>query len=122
MISHVKFVSIAVSDQQRALEFYTEKLGFRVTTDQPMGAGQRWLELEVPGATTRVVLVTPPGQEDRIGTFSNLVFACADIEQAYQEMLDAGVEFAQPLKREPWGAGAIFKDPDGNQFLLATEE
>ncbi|WP_419862415.1 hypothetical protein [Candidatus Palauibacter sp.] len=47
------------------------KLGFRVVTDQPLGE-QRWIELRIPGADTRVVLYTPPGQEDRVGTPSNV--------------------------------------------------
>ena len=61
MITHVKFVGIPVRDQQRALEFYTEKLGFAIATDQPMGPGQRWIELRVAHATTRVVLLNGSG-------------------------------------------------------------
>jgi catechol 2,3-dioxygenase-like lactoylglutathione lyase family enzyme len=47
----LKFVSIPTSDQDRALAFWTEKVGLRVATDQPMG-GQRWIELSIPGAET----------------------------------------------------------------------
>ena len=61
VISRVKLVSIPVRDQQRAVDFYTTVLGFRVTTDQPMGPGQRWIELTPPGGGTRVVPFTPPG-------------------------------------------------------------
>src|SRR5207249_12140458 len=74
MISHIKFVSIPVRDQNRALDFYTEKLGFTIITDQPFDEKQRWIELRIPKAETRVVLCTPEGQEDRIGSFSPLVF------------------------------------------------
>jgi len=56
MIRGVKFVSIPVSDQDRALAFYTQKLGFRVVTDQPYDEEQRWIELGIPGADTRIVL------------------------------------------------------------------
>ena len=56
MIRGVKFVSIPVADQDRALTFYTEVLGFRLLTDQPFNEKQRWLELGIPGADTRVVL------------------------------------------------------------------
>ncbi len=65
MITSVKFVGIPVKDQARALAFYREKLGFKVATDQPMGEGQRWIELRIGGAETRVVLFTPKGHEDR---------------------------------------------------------
>ena len=70
MIKGVKFVNIPVADQARALAFYTEKLGFTVATNQPMAPdGPRWIELKIPGAETRVSLFTPPGHEDRVGTF-----------------------------------------------------
>ena len=53
MIKGVKFASIPVSNQDRALAFYTEKLGFRLLTDQPFSEEQRWVELGLPGADTR---------------------------------------------------------------------
>ena len=56
MIRGVKFVSIPVVYQDRALSFYTEVLGFRLLTDQPFSETQRWLELGIPGADTRIVL------------------------------------------------------------------
>jgi predicted enzyme related to lactoylglutathione lyase len=120
MINGVKFASIPVRDQDRALEFYTRKLGFTIATDQPMGT-QRWIELQIPGAETKIVLFTPPGQEDRIGGFSNIVFYSKNVEKAHQEMVQAGVEFAQPPKKEAWGTSAIFKDGDGNTFVLSSK-
>lgn len=122
MIKAVKFVSIPVRDQQQALDFYTEKLGFTILTDQPMGeGGQRWLELGLPGAETRVVLFTLPGHEDRIGGFMNVVFMADSVEKTHQQLSGRGVEFVQPPKKEPWGTSAIFKDADGNQFVLSSK-
>lgn len=66
MITSVDFVSIDVSDQQRAKRFYTEVLGFEELTDVPMGDpdGPRWIEVRPPGAQTRVVLYhNPDGNE-----------------------------------------------------------
>jgi hypothetical protein len=75
MIKSVKFVSIPVKDQDKALAFDTKALGFNIATDQPMGPGkQRWIELRIPGADTRVVLFTADGHEDRIGTFTGVSF------------------------------------------------
>ena len=119
MISKVKFVSIPVRDQDRAVEFYTKTLGFTLTTDQPFDGTQRWIELEIPGAETSIVLYTPKGQEDRIGTFANLAYVTEDIDTTYEELRAKGVEFVQPPKREPWGTGAVFKDVDGNMFALS---
>jgi catechol 2,3-dioxygenase-like lactoylglutathione lyase family enzyme len=120
MITHLKFVSIPTRNQDAALAFYTEKLGFKVVTDQPMGPGQRWIELRVGTSDARVVLFTPDGQEDRIGTPFNGAFACDNVEKTYDELRARGVEFTAPPKKEPWGTFATFKDPDGNQFVMGT--
>ncbi|HEX6747425.1 MAG TPA: VOC family protein [Longimicrobium sp.] len=120
MIKAVKFVSIPTRDQDRALAFYTDKLGFRVVTDQPFGE-QRWIELRIPGAETGLVLFTPPGQEERIGGFMNMSFIADDVQKTYEEMVARGVEFTQPPKTEHWGTSAIFKDADGNMFVLGTK-
>jgi catechol 2,3-dioxygenase-like lactoylglutathione lyase family enzyme len=120
MIKAMKFATIPVSDQQRALDFYTKKLGFQVITDSPFGNGIRWIELRLPGASSAVVLFTPPGMEGRIGTFSGISFDCDNVEKTYAELKAKGVEFAQPPKKESWGTSAIFKDPDGNTFVLSA--
>jgi len=120
MINGLKLASIPVRDQDRALAFYTRTLGFELATDAAFGPGQRWIELKVPGATTKLVLYTPQGQEDRIGTFSNLVFASDDVEATYEELRRRGVEFVQPPRKESWGTGAVFKDSEGNSFALST--
>ena len=121
MIKAVKFVSIPVRDQDQALAFYTEKLGFQILTDQPFDGKQRWIELRIPGSETKVVLFTPPGHEDRVGGFSNVTFATDDIEGTFQEMSARGVVFSAPPTRQPWGYFAKFQDPDGNQFVLSTK-
>lgn len=121
MIKAVKFVSIPVRDQNKALEFYTRKLGFEIMTDQPFDGKQRWIELRVPGGETKVILFTASGQEDRIGTFSNIAFLSDDVEKTYQELSARGVEFQQTPKKAPWGTSAIFKDLDGNVFALSSK-
>ena len=119
MIKAVKFVSVPVRDQDRSLAFYTDQLGFRVVTDQPFGE-QRWIELRIPGADTGVVLFTPTGHEDRIGGFMNLAFTADDVQKSWEELSARGVEFVQPPKTEHWGTSALFKDPDGNTFVLSS--
>jgi predicted enzyme related to lactoylglutathione lyase len=121
MISKVKFVSIPTASQDRALEFWTQKVGFKLVQDVPMGPEQRWIELEVPGAETHVVLFTPTGQEDRVGSFVPMAWATRDVEKTYEELRGRGVEFQQPPKQESWGTSAVFKDADGNQFVLSSE-
>ncbi len=121
MIKGIKFASIPVRDQQRALEFFTEKLGFKVQTDQPFDDNQRWIELAIPGSLTRLVLFTPPGHEDRIGSFSNVTFYSDDVDHTYKQLIDKGVEFSQAPQKADWGTSAMFKDPDGNVFLISSK-
>jgi predicted enzyme related to lactoylglutathione lyase len=120
MITQVKFVGIPVRDQDAALKFYTEKLGFEVATDQPMGPGQRWIELRIAHSATRVVLFTPEGQEDRVGTFFNGALACDNVEATHRQLSQRGVEFVQGPTAQPWGTFAKFKDPEGNLFVLSS--
>jgi predicted enzyme related to lactoylglutathione lyase len=120
MIRKIKFATIPVRDQDRALEFYVTKLGFTLVTDQPMGPGQRWIELRLPKGDTGIALFTPPGHEDRIGTFTGMSMECDDVEKTYEELCAKGVEFAKPPKSEPWGKMAIVKDSEGNQIVLST--
>ncbi len=121
MITHVKFVSIPTRDQDKALAFYTEKLGFKVATDQPFNEKQRWIEMRIGGSETRFVLFTPDGHEDRIGGFFNGALASDNVEKTYEELKSRGVEFMGPPRKEPWGTFAMFKDIDGNQFVLSSK-
>jgi predicted enzyme related to lactoylglutathione lyase len=121
MIKRLKFVGIPTADQDRALAFWTDKIGFHVTTDQMMGDGKRWIELAIPGAETGVVLFTPDGHEGRIGTFFNASFACDDVEYTFDQLKSRGVEFVEAPQKQPWGTYAIFKDPDGNTFVLGSK-
>lgn len=119
MITHMKFVGIPTRDQDRALKFWTEKVGFELRTDQPMGP-QRWIELSVRNSNTGIVLWTLDGQEDRVGTRFNGAFACDDVGATYRQLSEKGVEFVTPPQKQPWGEFAMFKDPDGNQFVLSS--
>lgn len=120
MIRKMKFTSIPVRDQDRALDFYVGTLGFSLLTDQPMGPGQRWIEVRPPKGETGIALFTPPGQEDRIGSFTGISLECDDVQKTYEELSAKGVEFAQPPKKESWGVAAIVKDSEGNQLVLST--
>lgn len=120
MIKGIKFASIPVRDQDRALEFYTQKLGFRVITDSPFDGTQRWIELGMPRAETKLVLFTAQGQEAMIGTHLNVTFVADDVEATVRELKAKGVEFVMEPQKADWGTAAIFKDADGNRFVLSS--
>ena len=120
MIKSIKFVGVPVTDQDRALEFYTTKLGFRVITDQPFDDKQRWIELGIGRSGTGIALFTPHGHEDRIGTFTGISLIADDVKATWRELAEKGVVFIQEPKEADWGTAAIFADPDGNQFVLGS--
>jgi catechol 2,3-dioxygenase-like lactoylglutathione lyase family enzyme len=120
MIRGIKIVGIPVSNQDVALKFYTEKLGFKVVTDQPFTPTQRWIELSIPGSGEgNIALFTPAGQEDRIGSFHSLTFWCDDVVATANVLKSRGVDITDPRK-EVWGTFAKFKDPDGNEFVFSS--
>lgn len=125
MLTQVRSVGIYVSDQQRALDFFTEVLGCQVVADTPMGEGPnalRWIEVKVPNDDVKLILFTPEGQEDRVGTFSNVIFHCDDMQKTYEELSSKGVDFPTPPERAPWGQWwAVFADSDGNKYGLGLE-
>lgn len=121
MITSVRSVGIYVGDQDLAKDFYTATLGFELVQDTPMGEGAdaaRWIEVAPPDRNVILVLFTPPGQEELVGTFSNVIFNTADVEATYRDLRDRGVEFVDEPRQEFWGWWASFKDPDGNTYGL----
>ncbi|MGI4733117.1 MAG: VOC family protein [Janthinobacterium lividum] len=118
MLRRINYVGIPTSDQERALIFWTEMMGCIVTTDRLVG-DKRWIELAIPGAQTGLLLLTPDGQEDRIGTFFNGSFGCDDVEYAYDKLRARGVEFTGSPEKKPF-PHVYFKDPDGNIFFLSS--
>lgn len=122
MIRGIDLVSIPVRDQDASLKFYTEKLGFKIHTDQPFNGKQRWIELQIPGGESKLALFTPDGHENRIGGFQSVTFWCDDVFVTAKTLKSKGVEFAVEPKKETWGTAGIFKDVDGNQFVLASKK
>ena len=91
-----------------------------MATDQPFDEKQRWIELRIAHSATRIVLFTPDGHADRIGTFFNGAMACDNVEATWRQLSGRGVEFVEPPTRQPWGTFAKFRDPDGNTFVLSS--
>ena len=118
MITQIKFASIAVADENRALDFYTQKLGFKVATDQEYGEGMRWIELKIGSAETRFVLFRHMGKEP--GGFQPIVFQTDNVQKTYDELKARGVTFTQEPKSETWGTSAMFEDSEGNVFVLSS--
>ena len=101
MLRRLNYVGIPTRDQDRALTFWTEAMGCIIATDRLIGS-KRWIELTIPGAQTGLLLLTPEGQDDRVGTFFNGSFGCDDVHYAYEKLLKRGVEFLAPPETKPF--------------------
>lgn len=119
MIKRINFMGIPVANQDRALEFYTKKVGFEILADRPFEERQRWIELKIPGAETGLVLYTPEGHENRVGTFLNAAFTVDSIDKTYRELSERGIEFKGPPVKETWGSMVIMVDSEGNSVCLS---
>lgn len=118
VIRKLNYVGIPTSDQERALAFWTGVMGFVIATDRPVG-DVRWIELTIPGAQTGILLFTPQGHEDRIGTFFNGSFGCEDVDYEYERLSARGVTFLGPPQSKPF-PHVYFNDLDGNTFFLSS--
>ena len=118
MIKKIATSAVYVTDQDKALLFWGEQVGFEIRRDLPMGPGARWVEMAPPCAESCVVIYPKSMMEDWAERKPSMVFECEDIEQTHTEMADRGVEFSQEPKEMPWGMFAIFLDPEGNWYGL----
>ncbi len=120
MISHIHSTTVVVADQDAALDFYVNTLGWKKALDNPMGPEMRFLTVVPPGATTQLVLAHPSwyGTDTR-GKYSGISLLAPDIDATYATLTQRGVKFKQPVTVMPWGAKATwFYDLDGNEFYL----
>ena len=126
MLTNIGTITVQVTDQDKALEFYTQKLGFEKRSDEPMGPNQRWIEVAPPGAQTRILLykATPeaPGAgsyeeaQARIGKPTGMVLEVDDIEATFAQFKSNGVPIEEEPQKQPWGWWGVFADQDGNTY------
>ncbi len=122
-IAKVSTVFVPVSDQDEALKFYTEKLGFEIRTDVVYEANQRWLEVSPPGAETTIALVPPrEGHQDPVGIDANVGFGTDDVAAAHTGLSEKGVDADDIISPgDPVPSMFFFRDQDGNKFVIAEE-
>ena len=118
-ITDVALVIVPVADQDRALAFYVDKLGFEKRTDVPFGRGDRWLEVAPSGAQTTLAIV-PPRPGDPAGTATGICVTTEDIDALHADLLEAGVDADPEVMRmgDPVPPMFFFRDPDGNTLFV----
>ena len=116
MFSKIGTITVGVTDQDKALDFYVNTLGFEKIDDQPMSETERWLEVALPGGQTHVMLgLRGQSGSDRSG-MTGFVLHTDDIEATCATLKERGVTMTQELSTQPWGKWAQIADPDGNEF------
>jgi catechol 2,3-dioxygenase-like lactoylglutathione lyase family enzyme len=113
----LSIVSVPVSDQERAKDFYCRVLGFKVVREQDMGSAYRWVQLKPPSGSAGISLVT---WFDSMlpGSAQGLVLETMDIEHVHDKLREAGLAITD-VQTADWGRFATFFDPDGNGWVLA---
>jgi len=136
MITKMSHALIWVKNQQEALEFYRDKLGFEVDTDAMIGEDFRWLTMRIKGQPRfEIILMEPKAgmllDEESAAQLRSLidkgvlgggVFDADDIYKTYDDLKARGVEFKGPPSVQAWGTATVMKDNSGNWFSLSQEK
>jgi lactoylglutathione lyase len=118
MITNLKTHTVYVEDQNKALAFYRDALGFDVTRNVSMGPMGRWIEVAPKGAETALVLYPKSAMPDWEKRTPSIIFACDDTFGTCAELTKQGVKILNDPQKMDWGNFASFADPDGNELGL----
>jgi catechol 2,3-dioxygenase-like lactoylglutathione lyase family enzyme len=130
MITNISLITLWVTDQDEARDFYVTRLGFEARADVAMGDGFRWVTIGHPSQPEIDVTLMVPGppldQEmaEAIkrslakGTMGGFGLTADDCKKTYDELSAQGVEFTQPPSERPYGVEAILRDNSGNWLVL----
>jgi len=116
-------VIVPVADQDGAIAFYTDKLGFSLVADVPFGNGERWVEVAPPGGGTSIALVPPQG-EYQPGRMTGIALVSADPRADRDELKGKDVDVDEQLMG---GDGTVpllffFRDRDANQLMIVQQQ
>ena len=121
-ITEVGTVIVPVSDQDRAIEFYTETLGFELRTDSPYGDGDRWVDVAPPGAVTTIALV-PPREGQSVGVPTNMGLTTDDVDADHAALKERGADVDDVVRMgDPVPPMFFLRDQDGNQIFVVQRQ
>ena len=121
-VAYVGRVMVPVNDQDKAIAWYGEKLGFTVAVDVPFGDGDRWVEIAAPEGLATLALVPPHPSYD-VGGMTGIALDSRDVKAAHEELRGNGVDCDDLMG----GEGGVppmffFRDLDNNTLLLVEAQ
>jgi uncharacterized glyoxalase superfamily protein PhnB len=129
MIDSIGGVVIFVSNQARAIDFYTQKLGFDIKGEYPY-KNTKWVEVAPKNSTTTISLMEPHSDmmtneeieqaKKEIGTMTSLWFYTKNIDDTYKELQEKGVNITEPKKQDWGGIMSQIKDQDNNILTVIS--
>ena len=122
-ITHVGRVMVPVADQDTAIAFYTDTLGFSLTADVPFGEGDRWVEVAPPGGGTTIALVPPQG-DYQPGRMTGIALDSPDPKADHAALKAAGVDVDAELMGGDGVVPLLFflRDLDGNHLMIVETQ
>lgn len=119
-INKIATVIVPVSDQDRAIEFYVEKLGFEKRSDVPFGGGQRWVEVGLVGGATTIALAPPPQGTPTGHRETGISLQAENIDACRAQLKSSGVDVDPEVSRMGDPVPPLFwlRDPEGNTLLV----
>jgi predicted enzyme related to lactoylglutathione lyase len=121
VLEKVFYTSVLVSDQDAALDFYTNVVGLEQRVDNPTPDGPRFLTVGVDGDDFQLVLWPgTPGQAQPVQgrVPASITIETDDCRKTFEELKSRGVRFETDVLEFPWGYVALFEDPDGNRVQI----
>lgn len=113
----LELVPVPVSDVDRAIEFYTKKVGFNLDHDYQVNPQLRFVQLTPPGSACSLVMGEGTTDEMKPGTQKNLQLVVKNAQEAHDELKKNGVDVSD-VDKQDWGNFVRFADPDGNTWAL----
>jgi catechol 2,3-dioxygenase-like lactoylglutathione lyase family enzyme len=115
-----EIVSVPVTDQERSKVFYRDTLGFNLLREESMGPNAgKWIQLAPPGCNTTIALVTW-FDSMKPGGLQGVMLNSSDIDGDHRLLSSRGLQLSG-IEQQPWGRYAMFKDPDGNGWILRQQ-
>ncbi len=119
-LNKISTVVVPTSDQDVAIDFYVEKLGFQKRTDTPFGNGYRWIEVAPGDTVTTIALAPPPPGQQAGGRETGIALQSDDIDASHAGLRDRGVDVDAEVTRMGGPVPPMFwlRDPEGNSLLV----